>query len=210
MPDDATLTADIDAGELRDALGEPVKFVLDKERPALDKHGRHFISLSPFLCIGTADAEGHQDVSPRGDPPGFVKVLDDRTLVIPERPGNRRADTMLNVIANPDVGILFMVPGVEETLRINGRARVTRDGGLLSGMEVRGKAPAFGIVVEIETVFFHCAKAIVRSKLWEPETAIERKEFPTLGNITRDQQDPGGDLEPHEKRIAENYKTTLY
>jgi len=105
---------------------------------------------------------------------------------------------------------LFMVPGVEETLRINGRARVTRDGGLLSGMEVRGKAPAFGIVVEIETVFFHCAKAIVRSKLWEPETAIERKEFPTLGNITRDQQDPGGDLEPHEKRIAENYKTTLY
>lgn len=215
MPDDVRPTPEIDAPginakDLRDALGEPKKQVLDKVRPALDKHARHFISLSPFLCLGTADADGNQDVSPRGDPPGFVKVIDDNTIVIPERPGNRRADTMLNIIANPRVGILFLLPGVEENLRINGRARVTRDPSLLSGMEVRGKAPALGILVEIEDVYFHCAKAIMRSKLWDPETPIERSEFPTLAQISRDQQDPGGDLKPHEKRIAESYETTLY
>lgn len=210
MPDDATLTAEIDAHELRESLGEPVPQVIKKVLPALDKHGRHFISLSPFLCIGTSDSEGRQDVSPRGDPPGFVKVLDDRTVVIPERPGNRRADTMMNIIDNPDVGILFMVPGIEETMRINGRARITRDPALLAGMEVRDKAPAFGIVVEVDEVFFHCAKAILRSKLWDPDTPIERSEFPTLGTIARDQQDPGGDAEPHEKRVRESYKNTLY
>lgn len=209
MPDDVMLTDDVDADELRKILGVPVKFVIDKVFPHLDQHSRHFISLSPFLCIGTSDADGGQDVSPRGDPPGFVKVIDDRTILIPERPGNRRADTMTNLTENPNVGLIFLLPGVEINLRMNGRARIVRDPELLSGMEVRGKGPELGILIDIQEVYFHCAKAIMRSKLWDPETRIERKDFPTHAQVTRDQQDPGGDLAPHEARI-QGSKDKLY
>jgi uncharacterized protein len=210
MPDDVMTTDRIATEELREILGEPVKFVLDKVLSELEEHSRHFISLSPFLCLGTSSAAGDQDVSPRGDPPGFVKVIDNRTILIPERPGNRRADSMLNLIENPKVAVIFMLPGVEINLRMNGTARVVQDPELLSGMEVRGKAPKLGILVEIKEVYFHCAKAIIRSRLWDPETQIDRKDFPSHAQITRDQQDPGGDLSPHQARIEDSAKNHLY
>ncbi len=209
MPGDVMAADHMEADELREILGVPTKFVIDKVFPHLDAHSRHFISLSPFLCMGTSGADGGQDVSPRGDPPGFVKVIDDRTVIIPERPGNRRADTMNNIIENPNVGLIFLLPGVEINLRVNGRARIARDSELLSGMEVRGKGPELGILVDIEEVYFHCAKAIMRSRLWDPETRIDRKDFPSHAQISRDQQDPGGDLTPHEKRI-QGSRNNLY
>ncbi len=210
MPDDVMVTDQIEAGELRDILGVPTKFVLDKVFANLDKHSRHFISMSPFLCIGTSSAEGGQDVSPRGDPPGFVKVIDDRTVIIPERPGNKRGDTLLNITENPHVGLIFLLPGVEIDLRLNGRARVVQDPELLSGMAVNGKDPKLGILIEIDEVFFHCAKAVIRSKLWDVDSQIDRKVFTSHAEITRDQQDPGGDLAPHEARIEDSKKNNLY
>ena len=173
---------------LRAVIGDAHPITVDKELDYLDVHARHFIELSPFLCIGTTNNEGRADVSPRGDPPGFVTVLDDRTLLIPERPGNRRADTMLNVMAEPVVGLIFFLPGVEETLRISGRATVIDDPAAMAKLMVQGKTPKVGIRVGIDQVFFHCAKALKRSRLWDQTTQIERAAFPTHGRIIRDQQ----------------------
>jgi PPOX class probable FMN-dependent enzyme len=155
------------AEELRELLGEPQERSRLKVIPALDEHCRAFIASSPFLLIGTANAVGQCDVSPKGDDPGFVRVLDDRTLVIPDRPGNRRFDGFKNIIENPHVGLLFLIPNVQETLRINGRACIVRDEELLVSMEARGKRPLFGVVVEVEEVFLHCPKAFIRSSLWD-------------------------------------------
>ena len=134
--------------------------------PSLDRHCREFIERSPFLCIGTSGAGGRADVSPRGDPPGFVQVLDDNTLFIPDRPGNNRLDTMTNIIENPNVGLLFLVPGFDDTLRVNGRATIVRDEALAQAAVVNGKEPKVGIRVEVEEAFLHCAKAFKRSRLW--------------------------------------------
>ena len=210
MDDQGTPPPLSDRAALRRRMGEPVAHVAIKEMPCLDEHCRHFISLSPFLCLGTMDADGKADVSPRGDPPGFVTVLDDRTILIPDRPGNRRADSMHNILANPSVGLLFLVPGVEETLRLNGRASVVEDRALLAGMAVRGKAPKLAIRVEIEEVFFHCAKALMRSRLWDPDSRIERGDFPRYGEIIRDQRKPDEDAEEIEADLQERYKTELY
>jgi len=179
-----------DPASLRQRTGEPVAHVATKAMPRLDKHCRHFIALSPFLCLGTMDVDGKADVSPRGDPPGFVTVLDDRTILISDRPGNRRADSMQNILTNPSVGLLFLVPGIEETLRLNGRASVIEDPALLASMAERGKAPKLAIRVEIEEVYFHCAKPLIRSRLWDPMTRIERGEFPRYGEIIRDKPCP--------------------
>ncbi len=210
MDDQGTPPPVSDRADLRQRMGEPVAHVATKEMPSLDEHCRHFISLSPFLCLGTMDADGKADVSPRGDPPGFVTVLDDRTILIPDRPGNRRADSMRTILANPSVGLLFLVPGVEETLRLNGRASVVEDAALLAGMAVRGKAPKLAIRVDIEEVFFHCAKALMRSRLWDPDSRIERGDFPRYGEIIRDQRKPGEDADEIEARIQESYRTELY
>lgn len=210
MDDQGTPPPLSDATALRQRMGEPVAHVAIKEMPCLDKHCRHFISLSPFLCLGTMDTGGKADVSPRGDPPGFVTVLDDRTILIPDRPGNRRADSMQNILANPSVGLLFLVPGVEETLRLNGRASIVEDPVLLAGMAVRGKAPKLAIRVEIEEVFFHCAKALMRSRLWDPDGRIERGDFPRYGEIIRDQRKPDEDADEIEAGLQESYRTELY
>ncbi len=210
MDDQGTPPPLSDAAALRQRMGEPVAHVATKEMPCLDEHCRHFISLSPFLCLGTMDADGKADVSPRGDPPGFVTVLDDHTILIPDRPGNRRADSMQNILANPSVGLLFLVPGVEETLRLNGRAAIVEDPALLAGMAVRGKAPKLAIRVEIDEVFFHCAKALMRSRLWDPDSRIERGNFPRYGEIIRDQRKPDEDAEEIEADLQERYKTELY
>ena len=155
--------------ELRAVMGSPSALVTRKELDQLDSHAREFIDRSPFLIIGTTGSDGRIDMSPKGDPPGFVKVLDDKTLAIPERLGNRRADTFSNLVVNPQVGLIFLIPGKQETLRVSGRALIVRDVPLRQSMEVSGKVPEFAIVVEVTQMFFHCAKCMIRSNLWKPE-----------------------------------------
>jgi PPOX class probable FMN-dependent enzyme len=175
--------------ELRDVIPAPKPdgFVMRKSLDHLEQHSSRFVELSPMLFIATAGADGRCDSSPRGDQPGFVKILDDRTLLLPDRKGNRRIDTMLNIVSNPHVGLLFIVPGTAETLRVNGRATITSDEELLALCEVEGKRPNLGILVEVEEVFMHCARAFNRSRLWQTETWPERSELATLGTIFRDQ-----------------------
>ena len=177
--------------ELRAAMGEPHSSVVTKTINILDKHCRVYISRSPFLLIASSDGQGHFDVSPKGDPPGFVSILDDHTLVIPERLGNKRADTFNNVLSNPSVGLIFLIPGKRETLRISGKARIIRDADVLDRMSVKGRAPQFGLAVHVEEAFFHCAKCIVRSKLWSPAEWPYTEGLPSLAQTMVD----GGKLE---------------
>jgi PPOX class probable FMN-dependent enzyme len=155
--------------ELRELYEEPHDLAVRKELQELDVHCRRFIAASPFLCIASADADGRVDVSPRGDPPGFVRVLDERTLLVPDRPGNNRLDTMRNLLTRPRVGLIFFVPGRDDTLRVNGKAKIVADVELLAPSEVNGKVPRSGLVVEVEEVFLHCARALKRARLWTAE-----------------------------------------
>ncbi|MCC6936088.1 MAG: pyridoxamine 5'-phosphate oxidase family protein [Thermomicrobiales bacterium] len=193
--------------ELRAAIPAPPpdSIVMRKQLPALDEHCRTIIAASPFVLLATSNAEGRCDVTPRGDGPGFVKVIDDKTIAIADRPGNKRIDSMQNLMENPHAGLLFLVPGMDETLRVNGGAYVTDDPELLGQMAVNGKTPLFAVVVEVEEVFFHCARAFRRSRLWEAETWPDRASLPTLGQIIADQTRPenetGADID---KRLAES------
>jgi PPOX class probable FMN-dependent enzyme len=197
--------------ELRAILGEPREVVIRKQLPALDRHCRAFIARSPFMLLGTANASGDCDVSPRGDAPGFVLVLDDHTLAIPDRPGNRRIDSLRNIVTRGGVGLLFMVPGVEETLRVNGRASITRDADLRARLEARGKVPQLAIVVAVEEAFLHCAKALKRSQLWDTATWPERSALPTLAQMIHDQVPmPGVSVEELDAAFEEGYRTRLY
>jgi PPOX class probable FMN-dependent enzyme len=174
--------------ELRGLYGEVGELAAQKAIPALEPHSRRFIELSPFLCIASACADGPADISPRGDAPGFVKVLDDHTLLIPDRVGNNRLDTFANITQNPHIGLIFLVPGMNETLRINGQARICTDSEVLANFEVRGKLPKTGLLVAIEEIMFQCAKALVRSHLWDDDYRVERKSaMPPLGHIIKDQ-----------------------
>jgi uncharacterized protein len=180
----------------------------------LDPHAREFIARSPFLCIGTQSADGRADVSPRGDPAGFVRVLDDQTLLIPDRPGNNRLDTQSNILANPAVGLLFMVPGFDDTLRINGTAQITRDPGLLALLAVNDRLPVTAIVVTIQEVFLHCAKAFRRSKLWDPDARQDRSEMPSLVKIILDQTNAApvdeGVQAKLDADLEEDYRGSMY
>ena len=198
-----------DPQALRAHLGEPSDLVKRKKLRRLDAHCRRFIALSPFLVLSTADAEGACDASPRGDAPGFVSVLDDGRLLIPERHGNKLADSLLNILENPRVGLIFLIPGVDETLRVNGHAGLTRDPALLAPLAVRGKAPETGILVAVEEAFLHCGKAMIRSRLWDPESRIERKSLPSLGRMIADQVS-GYDSEETEAYVQEGYRERLY
>ncbi len=173
--------------ELRSHFGEISPLAVHKVVSRLDTFCRDFIGLSPFLVLASSDREGRADASPRGDAPGFVQVLDDRTLLIPDRRGNNRVDSFGNILTAPDVGLIFMVPGINETLRVNGTGRITRDATLLAPLVAQGKVPTIGLLVEVEEVFFHCGKALMRSKLWDPATRVERATFPTLGRILAEQ-----------------------
>jgi PPOX class probable FMN-dependent enzyme len=182
-----------------------------KVRPNLDRHCRAFIARSPFLTIATVNAAGDADVSPRGDPPGSVRVLDDATIAIPERPGNRLADSLVNILETGSVGLLFLVPGVEETLRVNGHATVTDDATLLAEMAVNGKAPKLAIVVRVDEAYIHCAKAFKRSHLWDPSRHVARNELPTLGEMIRDQVEPPGMTAADVDEFAESdYRVNMY
>jgi PPOX class probable FMN-dependent enzyme len=199
----------MDADDLRAFYGEPSLLARNKVLPRLDHHCRDFIARSPFLVLGTADAQGNQDVSPRGDPPGFVKVMADGRLAVPDRPGNRRVDSLANIAVNPKVALLFMVPGFDETVRVNGRAAITRDPALLEALSVKGRPALAAILVEVEEAFFHCAKALIRSALWDPATRSERRQMPSLGRIIADQID-GVDPAAADQAVEESNRTRLY
>jgi PPOX class probable FMN-dependent enzyme len=200
--------------ELRSFFPPTHAVAVDKCQESLDKHARDFIARAPFLCIGTQSADGSADVSPRGDPCGFVKVLDEHTLIIPDRPGNNRLDTQANIVANPAVGLLFMIPGFDDTLRINGTARISRDPELLQLMMVRDRLPLAAIVVTVQEVFLHCAKAFRRSKLWDPDQLQDRSDMPSLRQIILDQTsaepvDPE-DVKRMDAELEANYQRTMY
>jgi hypothetical protein len=167
-----------DLAQLEKQIGEPIPGVALKVLDRIEAFARDFIAESPFLVLATADADGNMDASPKGDAPGFVEIADDRTLLIPDRPGNKLIYGHRNILANPSVGVLFLRPGTNETLRINGRAELTRDPELLARLAARGKEATLVIRVRIDEVFFHCAKAFVRSNLWKPEKWLERKKVP--------------------------------
>lgn len=183
IPDDTTFVTDEVA--LRGCHLKPLSRATDKVLRRLDKHCRDIIALSPF-CVLSTQGPGGADVSPRGDPPGFVRVLDDTHLLLPDRIGNNRLDNMANILANPAVGLLFLVPGMSETLRINGRARITDDKRLLEPCAMQGRAPAVGLLIEVQEAFLHCAKALVRSDLWNPKKHIDRNSLPTYGQMLTD------------------------
>lgn len=181
---------------------------------ALDRHAQEFIRRSPFLCIGTQNQDGKADVSPRGDPVGFVKILDPHTLAIPDRPGNNRLDTLANILSNPSVGLLFIIPGFDDTLRVNGQARLVTDPEILKDMSVGERVPKLAILVKVGEVFLHCAKAFRRSHLWDPEHFQDRSEMPSLSKIILDQTTgaPTDDIEMRkiDDALEDAYRKSLY
>jgi uncharacterized protein len=180
-----------DPTALRGVIPHP-RLSADKVIDHLDEHCRRFIAHATFVLVATASADGRADISPKGDPAGFVKVLDDRTLAIPDRPGNGRIDTFLNLVENPMVGLLLLVPGIQETCRISGRGAVTNDPDLLDTMAVGGRVPRLALVVEVEEAFVHCGKAIKRGRLWDPSHQLERGAFPPMGAMLHDHTRPTG------------------
>ena len=214
--DDSDVCAVPSQSALRGIMGTPMDLAVRKQLSKLDRHCRAFIARSPFLCIGTADAEGKADVSPRGDPAGFVRVLDEHTLIIPDRPGNNRLDTMSNIMANPNVGLLFFIPGFEDTLRVNGRATIVNDPAVLARAAVNGKAPKVAIRVTVDEAFLHCAKALKRSRLWDPASLVDRKAMPSLGKMILEQTAPpqkpptANEVAEADEFVEEDYKTGMY
>jgi PPOX class probable FMN-dependent enzyme len=197
--------------ELRALLGSPSERAVKKESAVLDEPSRQFIGLSPFLLLATSNSAGQCDVSPKGDGPGFVRVLDEGHLVIPDRPGNKRLDGMRNLLQNPHVGLIFLVPGREETLRVNGRAAIVRDEEILAALAVRGKTPLLAIGVTVEECFFHCAKAFRRSGLWQPASWPDRSALPSMACVLYEKLRPEGKtLEEYERESEEGLQRTLY
>ena len=196
---------------LRTIYKGPHDIAVRKVLPELDKHCRHFIELSPFLVLSTVRADGYCDASPRGDAPGFVRILDDNNLFLPDRPGNNRLDSLTNILKNPGIGVLFMIPGLEETLRVNGNATIVSDIGLLETSIVKGKTPKSGLNIVINEVYIHCGKSIRRSKIWDTETHIKKGIYPSIGKLIADQgAAPGRSVEELDKDEEEGYRTKLY
>jgi PPOX class probable FMN-dependent enzyme len=203
--DTASIHVITDEAELRTIIGTPAETVLLKLADRLNELTRQFIERSPFLCVATVAPDGGLDVTPRGDGAGFVRILDDRTLLIPERPGNRIADTLTNLLADPRVALLFLIPGVGDTFRVNGRAVITDDAELLAPSAVEGKPPKLGLLVSIEEAYTHCPKAMIRSDLWNPERHIDRGVLPSSGAILRSLSTPDFDAELYDHERAERY-----
>jgi PPOX class probable FMN-dependent enzyme len=194
------------AGEeaLRSVLGEPSELVQSKIADRLNDLTRQFVERSPFLCLATSSPDGTCDVSPRGDPSGFVRILDERTLLLPDRPGNRLADSHRNILKNPHVALLFVIPGITDTFRVNGTASIVTDPELLEPCAVEGKVPKLGIRIEIEEAFTHCSKAFLRAQLWDPERYVDRDELPSPGELLRSVDAPV-DPERYDAERAERY-----
>jgi uncharacterized protein len=211
LPADEVITSE---DGLRARFRAPSELSLRKELDHLDHNCRRFIALSPFLCLATTDQDGRLDNSPRGDAPGFVQVQDDRTLLIPDRPGNNRLDSLTNIVRNPQVGLLFFIPGVTEMLRVNGRARIVTRQDLLARFTVNNRAPAVAILVETQEVFLHCSKALIRSRLWQEDAKVNRKAaLPSLGQMIAEvleRQPAAATVAEYDARIDRNIKEELY
>jgi PPOX class probable FMN-dependent enzyme len=196
----------MDGTQLRALLGEPTELVKRKIADRLNPLTRQFVERSPFVVVATGRPDGGLDVSPRGDPAGFVRILDERTLLLPDRPGNKLADTLTNLLEDDRIALLFLIPGVNDTFRVNGRARIVDDPELLADSAVGGKTPQLGILVEVEEAYTQCPKALLRSELWNPERHIDRSELPRSGDILRAIADPELDVEEYEEARTERYK----
>ncbi len=199
-----------DEPALRAIYGHASRRGAPKAIPPPDRHCRRFIELSPFLVMGSAAKDGPADVSPKGDLPGFVQVIDANTLAIPDRPGNKRIDSMTNIAENPHVALIVMIPGITETLRVNGRAHISVAPDLLQSMAVNGKPPVTAIVVQVDETFLHCSKAFIRSKLWDPAVQQDRKVLPPLSKMIADQTNQTIDVDAAEKQLEQNYREQLY
>jgi PPOX class probable FMN-dependent enzyme len=198
------MTAITGAGALRSLMGEPSELVQSKVSDRLNDVTRQLVEHSPFLCLATSAADGTCDVSPRGDPAGFVRILDERTLLLPDRPGNRLADSLRNVLENPHVALLFVVPGISDTFRVNGRAAIVTDPELLEPCAVEGKVPKLALRIVIEQAFTHCSKAFLRAQLWNPERFVDRDELPSPGELMRS-VNPEVEPETYDAERAERY-----
>ncbi|MBV9846358.1 MAG: pyridoxamine 5'-phosphate oxidase family protein [Kutzneria sp.] len=209
MSVDTPAATEITSEELADLVGVPLKRTADKARSRLSELDRWWLTCSPFCLVATSAADGSCDVSPKGDPPGFTLVLDDVTIAIPERPGNRRMDGFHNILANPRVGLLYLIPGRGDTLRINGRARLVRDAPFFDRMVVKGHQPVLATVVEVDEVFYHCAKAFLRSRLWQAETWAPDR-MPSRARIAKAFERPGDPIEELERYYGPQYAERLY
>jgi len=207
-PNPTTLS---DETSLRGLYPQPKELAVLKQLDRLDAHCRNFIAHSPLVIIGSTRAGRGTDVSPRGDAPGFARTLDDRTIAIPDRPGNNRLDTMSNIVTDAEIGLLFFIPGIDETLRVNGSARLSRDPELLAAAAVQGREPRLAILVTVREAFLRCGKALKRARLWQDDYRIERKSFPSLGRMIVEQTKPANvTVEQAEAYIENNYVTGLY
>ena len=196
--------------ELRAVYKQPGDNAVRKVLEALDHHCKGFLARSPFVLIGSSDGNGNSDVTPKGDKPGFAAVLDDSTIAIPDRPGNNRLDTLENVIANPSVGLLFLIPGMNETLRVNGDARISVDPALRERLQAEGRLPTTVMVVSVKAAYMHCAKAFMRSELWKPESWIDRSKLPTLGQILKDQLALADSVEATDRWLDDAYEKSMW
>jgi PPOX class probable FMN-dependent enzyme len=194
---------------LRELLGDPAPRVAAKDRPSLDDYDRQWLAHSPFCLVATSSADGTCDVSPKGDPPGFTLVIDDTTIAIPERPGNRRADGFHNILSNPHIGLIYLVPGRTDTLRINGKATLVRDAPFFDQLTVKGHRPVLAVVVQIEQIFYHCSKAFLRSDLWQP-SSWNPSALPSRAEISHRLERPDDTLAELERYYGPQYADGLY
>ncbi len=202
-----------DEAALRAKFKAPSRLAMMKELDHLDRHCRRFIELSPFLCLATSRPDGGADNSPRGDAPGFVEVADDKTLILPDRPGNNRIDSLSNIVHNPHVGLLFFIPGFTETLRLNGKAVLVTAPEILNRHAVDGRLPNLALVVTVDQVFLQCSKALIRSRLWHEDAKVDRKTMPTLGRMIADVVDAHTSAETvrsYDDQIDQNIREELY
>jgi uncharacterized protein len=205
---DGTMAAITTQDALRALHRAPKERTLRKQLDHLDRHCRRFVQLSPFVVVATADAQGWIDASPRGGDPGFVEVADDRTLLLPDRPGNNRLDSLTNLTERPEVGLLFMIPGVDETLRVNGAAELRTDPETTARFQAGSRPPAIVLRISVREAYLHCAKALMRSRLWLPDSRVDRTQLPTMGQMLRDQTG-SGPVETQTAMVA-RYRTELY
>ncbi len=195
--------------ELLQHYGPPIERARLKTLRKLDKHCRRFVELSPFVCLGTSGADG-ADVTPRGDAPGFVHILDDVTLALPDWPGNNRLDSLRNIVENPKVGLLFLIPGVDESLRINGEARITTEAAILARWQTNGRRPRSALLIHVHEAFLHCGKALIRSKLWHNDYKVDRSALPSYGQMLKDQIEIEDTAEEIQSSVAQAYREKLY
>lgn len=196
--------------QLRATLGYPSEIVTRKTINYIDEHCRNFIENSPFITIATSDLQGNFDVSPKGDPAGFVKILDDKTLAIPDRPGNAKADTLTNIIKNPNIGLIFLIPGIKETLRLNGEALIVTDDSVLDLLICDGKKPSFAIIVKVKEAFMHCAKCMIRSKLWQNSETLKVRPVASLAKALVDHGKLDISVQELDDRIKNDEQNNLY